>query len=84
MLSMEQKQNDIIRKCPNKDTCYQWRKAKRHNSEFSKVTDVIIGGKQNDIILKFQNSDDVNRRKHGEKQNYIIFKFLPKTDVVNG
>ena len=35
----------------------------------------VQGGKQNDIVLKFQMSDAVNTRVHREKQNDLNIKF---------
>ena len=52
-------------------TCCQWMKAQLHNFKFLTKTDVVNGGKQHDIILKFQKSDIVN----GWKQHDIILKF---------
>ena len=44
----------------SKVRCYECRKAKRHNSKISKSRYCQSGGKQNDIILKFEKSHVVN------------------------
>ena len=45
----------------SKVRCSECRKAKRHNLKSSKSRCCQSGGKQNDIILKFEKSDVVNR-----------------------
>ena len=54
-------------------------KAKLHNFKFLSKTDVVNGGKQHDIIHKFQNQEVVNR---GKPNNKIVKTEM--ADDVNG